>query len=148
MKSFVLHEYTLDILTKQVSAKYSFSMDDERKHFETTYPNLQAAQSQLRQAAKDWVLGALDQYVNHKKHIIEAYNSKLQNDALKAIKTVLTSFHAPGVSLQTICQRFLNGIEYFKIILPSESNPSFLSSRENLEQITLFCNTFSNFNFQ
>lgn len=141
MKTFELHKCEMDMFTGQVSARYSFTAKDgaEHKNFENTFASPQAARAYLSGLRRDLLLQWLDDYVNHKQHIIVSGQHTQQDAPLQRCIDGLKYFHANNSDLYTICRMFLKAYPVFEAILPHPNNASHQSSRERLEQLKRFC---------
>ena len=139
MQAFRVTEFNQDLLTGGILVRYNFGLKDQVKEMRESFSGLQAARLYIYASARDWLLGALDDYTAHKKHIIEAGSHADQAQALKIVDNALADFHAQRQKLERICERTLKGSEWFYKILPVQSNPSYESSLKNLSEILAFC---------
>lgn len=139
IQAFTISEKMHNMLTQQVHVKYSFQLHEGLKEIKETYANIYTANAELNKHMRDWILAALEDYIKHKKHIIESAPRPDQAADLLICINALISFE--GKSLETIMQRFMKGFDYFIRILPADTNPSYQSSIANLAQLKLFCVT-------
>jgi hypothetical protein len=93
--------------------------------------------------ARDWFFGVLEDYVNHKRHIIEAGKHENQLKPLQICKEALSGFEK--LATNKCCHHFLRGFDHFKAILPSPNNPSYEGSCLALEEMKKFCTEFLKF---
>jgi hypothetical protein len=138
LKAFTVTEKMLDCLSGKVNVKYEFGFKEETAKKHTTFANLVSANAYLDASARDWFLGAIEIYINHKKHIIEAAHP----EQTPALKICLQAYdHYCKMSIDTIAEKFVKGYDWFIKILPSDSNPSYKTSLGDLNELKLFCDS-------
>jgi len=110
----------------------------------TTWETKDAAEKYLIGEQRDWLIQCLEDYIMHKKHIIEAGQpTEDQKKSFIICKNFYDEIYAKSLSIQTIATRFLKGLQYFTNILPSSNNASYQSSLHNLNELTTFCKKFN-----
>jgi hypothetical protein len=125
-----------------VTVSFTLPVDGQPTNVSRTFTDFESAKRHIEANQRDWLLGELDKFVNHKRHIIEGGNHGNQLAALKVVDNAIADFHARQRSLRTICECLLRGFNWFEEILPVAKNPSHQGSRENLAEIKNFCETF------
>lgn len=138
MNAYTIHHLFECKITGAVLTEVSFSLNDELKCHVRPFSNMTNAKTILEQEKREWILGAVEKYVNHKKHIIDANGTESQRKSLQLCYQGLD--HYQKVSTQKIAASILKGINHFIAILPVGTNPSYESSCQNLEEIKKFCN--------
>lgn len=132
----IKHFYTCKI-TGNVITHLSHSLSDKPNYYIHNFNTVDLATQYIESEKRDWLLAALELYVNHKKHIIHASNTSTQ---LKELQVCLQALeHYEGKSTATIAQKFIAGFKWFSAILPSTNNASYTHSVDNLNQIKIFC---------
>lgn len=144
MKTFIVNHYSHNILNNTTHLEFTINLNGEPKKIDQTFNNQISAQAFLYSNMRDYLLGILDDYVNHKKHIIESGNHPNQVKPLQICIDALDRFHRSRLSIETIADQFIKGFIWFEIILPAQQNPSYQSSLQNLIAIKNFCNTINN----
>jgi hypothetical protein len=92
--------------------------------------------------ARDWFLPHLENFVNHKKHII----TEKHPEQFKVLQTCENALlHYEKMATNTICSKFLAGFKYFEGILPHPHNNSYESSAAHLWELKKFCENFLKF---
>lgn len=130
-----------NLINNSVHVKYSFNIKDEIKTYTQTFADLQSANAYLTASARDWFLGTLENYINHKKHIIEAAHLEKVNN----LAICLNAYeYYQKWQMQTICAKFLVGFKYFENILPNPNNNSYNSSVEALQGLKIVAEAFKN----
>lgn len=137
----------LDLLTGRVFLRFSTGKKDDPTVVETDFPEINSAKAYLTANMRDFMLGFLDDFVNHKKHIIEAGNHIKQAKALEACVSALYDMHQKRQSLLTICTRVIAGWAFFVQIMPDPNNNSYQSSLHNLDFLKQFCENVVNRKF-
>jgi hypothetical protein len=125
-----------------VTVSFILPVDGQPTEVNRTFTDFESAKRHIEANQRDWLLGELDKFVNHKRHIIEGGNHGNQLAALKVVDSAIADFHTKQCSLRTICERVLKGIGWFEAILPVAQNPSHESSRLTLRELHTFCETF------
>lgn len=110
-----------------------------------TFKSKQDAEAYLLSEQRDWLIQCLEDFIMHKKNIIEASQSSTdeQKKALKICLDFYNQIHDKKLSIQTIAQRFIKGLEYFNAIMPNKNNSSYESSVNNLTELTNFCKNYN-----
>ena len=144
MKTFTVEKFVHNILTQKTELQFTVNINAEPKQITQTFAQKEAALAFLNSNMRDYLLGVLDDYVNHKKHIIQAGNHPNQLKPLQICEDALFRFHKNFLSLATIADQFLKGFEWFETILPAQQNPSYQSSLETLTYLKNFCTTIKN----
>lgn len=139
IKAYTVHRYWLCQITGEVIAQISFSLGDQSDACEKLFPTQQFANDYIYKAKRDWFLIALENFVMHKKQIIEANADATKQKALQVCLNAYNDFCNKG--LETITKRFLDGKKYFDAILPHSNNASHQSSIETLNELIKFCET-------
>lgn len=141
MKAYTVHKFWVCQITGQVNAQISF----DKEEFEKPLPTIEVAKNYILKSKRDWFLSSLEKFVNHKKQVIE--NSQVSPEKQKALQVCLQAYNDFCIkSLDTIAKRFLIGKAYFETILPHNSNNSYNSSKENLNELIKFCETEAKLN--
>ncbi len=139
IKVYTIHNYFICALTGQVFSQISFNGSPHDK----TFPSVEYAKNFLQKSKKDWFLQSLEDFVNHKKLIIN--NSQVSPEKQKALQVCIEAYNTYcNKSLEAITSGFLRGKKYFEAILPHTSNDSHESSLNNLNELIKFCETESN----
>lgn len=141
---FYLKAFDHNLLENSFRVKFGFAAKEDYKEFERVFTHYSEAKNHVTGAARDWFLGVLDDYVNHKAKIIQAGNHEGQKKPLAMIQNVLLDFHQNRISLVNICQRVIKGQEFFKQILPHSNNKSYESSVENYDGIINYAHKILN----
>lgn len=142
MKAYTVNRFWLCQMTGEVMAQISFSIGELEKAYEKFFPSVDFANTYIAKEKRDWFLQAIEKYVNHKKQIID--NSQVSEEKQKALAVCLEASKVYcDKSLETIVASFLKGKKYFELILPHNSNSSFESSQNNLNELIKFCETES-----
>lgn len=140
MKAYTVNRFWLCQITGEVMAQISFSIGEIEKAYEKFFPSVDYAKTYIAKEKRDWFLQAIEKYVNHKKQIID--NSQVSPEKQKALTVCSVAANDfMHKSLESICERFLKGKQYFEAILPHPTNPSFESSLNNLNELIKFCET-------
>lgn len=139
MKVFQINRFDHNLLNDQYRVQFVINIDGTPKMVDHEAPSFDKAKYYLIACARDYILGLLDDYVNHKAKIINSGNHRDQLPALQMVQNVLMDFHQKRVSLENICQRVLKGKDFFIKILPHPNNPSYKSSDANFNEIMNFC---------
>jgi hypothetical protein len=139
IKKFTVNRMSHDMLNNKFEIEFTLIKGNENKTIIQRFNDRTSAELYLYANMRDFILGLLDDYVNHKKHIIEAGNHPNQIKPLAICTDALTRFHAGYKSLETIADQFIKGYNWFETILPAQQNPSYQSSIEALEIIKNFC---------
>lgn len=106
----------------------------------TTWETKDAAEKYLIGEQRDWLIQCLEDYIMHKKHIIEAGNgTEEQKKALTACLNFYNDIYTKALAIETICTRFIKGKAYFNAILPNQNNSSYAGSLNNLTELINFC---------
>lgn len=137
MQAFTVHRFWLCSITNEVFIQFSFALKEELKAMEKFFPTKQFALTYIESEKRSWLLIALEDFVLHKKHIIENGNNEDQKKALQICLNALIAYEKK--STENICQLLLKGVKYFEAILPNPNNPSHKSSIDNLNEIIKFC---------
>lgn len=123
-------------------AEVSFKMKDEPRTFLHPLSSVDSAVAYLDKEARDWFLPCLENFVNHKKHII----STEQHPQWKNLQTCQMALqHYEKYETNKICHKFLIGYTHFVGILPHPHNDSFESSEHDLKELKTFCEEFLKF---
>lgn len=130
-------------LTGNCVAETSFAYSEERQ-IATVIPlsNYDRAVAYLDKEARDWFLLCLENFVNHKKHIITD-DTHPQWANLKTCELALEAYQK--YQTNKICFKFLRGYNHFVGILPHPNNNSFASSEHDLKELKNFCEDFLKF---
>lgn len=138
MKAYTVNRFWLCQMTGEVMAQISFSIGEIEKAYEKFFPSVDFANTYIAKEKREWFLAAIEKYVNHKKQIID--NSQVPEEKQKALAICLEAYKVYcDKSLETIVAGFLKGKKHFELILPHNSNPSFESSQNNLNELIKFC---------
>lgn len=140
IKAFEVTKKYQDLLADKVLCSFSFAIKDQEVTTDKEFPNLGTCNAYLEKAGRDWFLGCLEDYVNHKKHIIESGNHQDQMPALETCMNAVAAYYK--MELKNIIPKFLNGRNWFVKILPSDNNPSYKNSLINLQELIQFCEKF------
>lgn len=117
----------------------------ETQAFLHTFSSKDAGVAFVTREGRDWFLGQLEAYVNHKKHIITSAHPE-QEAALKVCENALE--HYFKWELPNIAEKFIGGFKYFQSILPHPRNAGYESSLHNLNELYKFCVEFLRFKKQ
>lgn len=141
MRAYTIHRFFVCEITGNAMAEISMSQNDELKCHLHTFKSKENALAYLEGEKRDWFLFCVENYVNHKKKIIEASGNTNQTitASLKLCDDALKVYFTKGV--KTIAKSFVNGFKHFENILPSHNNPSYESSIHNLTELKKFCDT-------
>jgi hypothetical protein len=140
IQAFTVNNFFVDTITKSVIAKFSFMLYDELKSFERKFENKSEAKIKLEKEAKEWFLIALEDYIIHKTHIINASHPE-QFKALQICQNAKIAYEK--WELIKITQKFEEGFKYFQAILPHPNNNSYLSSQHNLNELLKFASNYN-----
>lgn len=141
IKKFAVNRMVHDLVNNKIELQFTLIKGEENKTITQRFNDRTSAEIYLYANMRDFLLGVLDDYVNHKKHIIEAGNHPNQIKPLAICTDALTRFHNGFKSLETIADQVLKGFEWFETILPAQQNPSYNSSVQALQTIKNFCLT-------
>ena len=138
IQAYKVHRYWVCAITGEVMAQLSFGLKEAVQTFEKFFPDREFAKNYILKAKKDWFLMALEDYILHKKKIIESTPPNAERQ--KALAVCLNAYHDYNtLGLEMIAKRFVTGITFFEIILPSPNNNSYESSKHNLNELITFC---------
>lgn len=137
--AFTVTRKMLNLLNQEVEVDYSFSVKDEEKKKTEIFKDIYSANAYLETSMRIWFLQSLEDFINHKKHIIHAAHQE-QNDALSICLQAYDKYDKSA--LATIVPLFLTGFKWFVKILPSDKNPSYQSSLHNLMELKKFCEAY------
>lgn len=132
----------VDMFDGSVLASITFKHKAEEKAYIRPMPSLRFAFAYIDGEARDWFMGALEDYVNHKSFIINE-NNKEQFKELQLCRDAYVRFEK--LALKKVCEQFLKGYNHFANILPNPNNDSHQSSAENLQQLKGFCEWYLKF---
>lgn len=121
----------------KVVVEYSFGVDQQEHSKTETFPTIKAAREYIGKSARDWFMGSLESFINHKRHIIEAGNHSEQTEPLKKAWELYLSFEK--LPVYAAANNFLLNHKTFLAILPVTENKSYESSRKNLDELASFC---------
>lgn len=136
MIDFKINQANLDLLTQNVKVDYSFCIGTEQKTISMEFENLYSYQKYINGSKRDWFLGCLENWVNHKKHIIEGGKHQEQIPALNICNQALN--HYQKIETDKIFKLFLKGFSYFEKLLPNPQNHSFETSQQDLQKLKSF----------
>lgn len=141
MKAYTTHKLYQCLISGHVLAEVSFSISGPLKAYLHPFSNIETATAYLAKEKRDWLLPCLENFVQHKRHIIEAQPQTAQAviESLRICTEALLKYQ--DMATETICTKFLKGFAHFQNILPYEGNPSYQSSVENLRELKKFCET-------
>jgi len=139
MKAYTVHKFFVCQITGSVFVEVSFQINEDLKVLLYPFSNADNANAYLRKEKRDWLLGCLEKFVQHKRHIIEVSNSEEKKKELTVCLDALIAYEK--METETICKKFVNGIKYFQSILPGPQNGSYQNSIDNLNEIKKFCET-------
>ena len=105
----------------------------------TVWQTKEAAEKYLYSEQRDWLIQCLEDFIMHKKHIIQASNDTECKTALQHCINFYDEIHSKSLALETICQRVMKGANSFEKIVPNSNNGSYQTSVRNLTEITSFC---------
>lgn len=137
MKAYTVNAFYVCQITGRALVEVQFQMLEEPRACLHPFSSAEAATQYIEREARDWLLGCLEAYVQHKKHIIEVSTSEEKRKELQVCLQALEKYQ--GYATETVCQKFLAGFKYFEAILPNPNNKSYQSSAQNLHEIKTFC---------
>lgn len=140
---FRILKYSHDRVTDTVEIRVVFQLKStsEIKEDGGMFPKKYSADKWLEQSKKDYFTLKIQNYLYHKKHIIEAGPGHKSHAAKKQALSELYRFlewACTKASLPEICKWCLNMNNQFTQVLPSATNPSYNSSMEALNEIIAF----------
>lgn len=142
IKAYSIDSFFVDKITGKCLAEVSFTNKTGSKAFLHPLTNLNNAVAYVDKEARDWFLPVMEDFVNHKKHIITEDN-KEQFTELKWCDNALIA--CENYTTENICERFLKGFAHFKNILPNPNNTSYETSCKALEEMKIFAEGFLKF---
>lgn len=137
MKAFTILRFWVCALTGEVLVQFNFTISNKPVALERFFPTIDFAKTYLEKEKRGWFLGALAEFLSHKKHIIEANGNNEQSKALQICFNALNAYQTK--ESKNAYTLFLKGIKYFEATLPNPNNPSYQSSLLNLNEIKTFC---------
>lgn len=138
IQAYTIKNYWLCQISGNVVAEITYCLADAVNEYKKRFANKTEADLYIQKEKRDWLLGAIEKFLTHKKQVIESSAPDAQKQ--KALQACLNSYADFGTKrLETITQRLLNGKSYFESILPNPNNNSYKSSAENLSEIIKFC---------
>ncbi len=140
---FRILKYSHDQVTDAVEIRVAVQLKptSEIKEDGGMFPKKYSGDRWLEQAKKDYITLKIQNYLYHKKHIIEAGPGHKSHAAKKQALSELYRFlewACTKASLPEICKWCINMNNQFALVLPSTTNPSYDSSMEALNEITEF----------
>ena len=141
MKAYQVLNYNHNLLTNTFDIVTQFALGNRPlKTVHLSFNTKQDAEAYLLGDKRTWLIGCIEDYINHKKHIIEAGNgTEEQKKALTACLNFYNDIYTKALAIETICTRFIKGKAYFNAILPNQNNSSYASSLNNLTELINFC---------
>lgn len=138
IQAYKVHNYWICAVTSEVIANISFKIKDEIQYVEKHFPDKDFAKNYILKSKKIWFLASLEDYINHKKMIIESSNTVPER--AKALSVCINAYNDyQNLGLDMIAKRFVTGKTFFEIILPNPNNNSYESSKHNLTELIAFC---------
>lgn len=137
MKAYTVNSFYVCQITGRALVEIQFQMLAEPRALLHPFSSAEAAKQYIAHEKRDWLLGCLEAFVNHKKHIIEASNSEEKRKSLQVCLAALEKYQ--GRETKNICEGFIKGFKYFEDILPNHNNGSYTSSIANLQELKRFC---------
>jgi len=142
MRAFQILTLNHDLLHKSYHLEYCFAIGSELKKTEVTFTDKETLSHYLYNSQRDWLLACLENFVNHKKHIIESGKHDSQKLALQGWVLCLEDIHNKKQHLKTVCDRTIKGYLFLLQLLPAKENPSYQNSLINLQEIKKFCDNY------
>lgn len=142
---FNVVKYQSDQITGKVEvvAFFQLKQNGNINQIGGTYSTDQSAKNFLRKEMTGYILCKLENYIVHKKNIIEnpPYRNKSHIPKEEALKECLAylKYAAEKQDLYETCKWGVLRQQYLEKILPSENNPSYTNSKKDLEEIIDFC---------
>jgi len=146
---FNILKYNHDLITDALEIRVLFQLKptsliiNDGGHFQKKA----SGDAWLRQLKQNYFTIKVENYLHHKKHIIESSQGHKslcnKKNALDELFRFLT-FACEKATLTEACQWALNMQKQFETILPSSTNPSYQSSIEALNEIMTFARLHAN----
>ncbi len=141
IKAYTIHRYWVEQTIGEIMAQISFALKGKDVAHEKFFPSKEFAKAYIDKEARQWFLQALEDYINHKKQIINASHPE-QLEAVNKCWAAYVSFE--GYSIEKIITQFNKGYVWFEKILPHPNNASHQSSFLTLQELKTFCSTYLN----
>jgi hypothetical protein len=143
IKAFrVNHIYTCELTGKcLVEVQFKGTNSPMERLVSREFENVDKGKLYINSEARSWFLFALENYIGHKKHIINSStDNATQKSSLLICENALA--HYENWPLQKICTKFIGGFSHFLGILPYPHNESYQSSQNDLKELKLFCEEY------
>jgi hypothetical protein len=131
MRAPQVNAFYVDRISGGVLVEFEYDLDKKRV--------VDLAQTYLQAIDRTWIVQTFEDWLNHKKHIIDAYPQPQKAEVFKEVWSGYSDMVQNAQSLEKICNRILKGRDKIKFLLPSTENKSFESSNQALEEIFSFC---------
>ncbi|MGZ8505705.1 MAG: hypothetical protein ACXWW0_00250 [Bacteroidia bacterium] len=146
MKPLTITECLISALTGKVTIYYQHETASNKVATAyDSYPSTGAALRELRKLETTALLICVENWVNHKYHIIKnnpAYNSKMAIvEALRKMDNMLLYCLNKNASLDEVCKHVIRCKPHMQQILPHPHNNTYESSRQRMDEILQFCET-------
>ncbi len=146
---FNILKYQHDAVTDAIEIRVSFQLKptSEIKLDGGHFNKKSQGDAWLHNLKRDYFTIKVENYIQHKKYIIEAGPGHKSLSAKKVSLDILNRFlfwAVSGKGLGEICKWALESQKHFETILPSQNNNSFESSEAALSEIMNFARQHSN----
>lgn len=140
IKAHSIDAFFVDAIKGSVMLEASFSLGKDGGKivcYHKVFTSVENAIGYIENERRDWFLQAIEDYIHHKRHIINATGNAEEKQAL--LVCLQAYDHYCKKSLETCCAAFIKGFTWFEKILPNPKNQSFESSLHNLNELKKFC---------
>lgn len=146
---FNILKFQVDEVTgsTDVAVTFQIKLNGKFNNDQGTFKSREAAKVWLHQIQKDVFLTRVENFIAHKKLIIEnaPRGHKTHITKLEALAELLRYLqYAVDNNLLEACKWFLREHKNFELVLPAQANNSYKSSTEELQNLTDFATKYIN----
>lgn len=139
MKAPKINAYYVDKISGAVLLELEFDLEGQRVTELKPLSGEVSATNYLAAVRRKWFMDAFENWINHKRHIIEASSSQEKREVLNTISAGYQKMITAAWALPRIAEAMLKGKAKIEYLLPNPENKSYESSQRNLQEIFLFC---------